>query len=76
MIVGHTNTLYEDPYWKAMLNFAVRRGCFKGNKPTQAGVSGPDGISRLEELYLFRRSKGGNQDVLASSMARMAMEGS
>lgn len=76
MIVGHSDTLFEDPYWKAMIHFAIRRGCFRGIPPARATEqTGMGGISRLEELFLMRSKGGSSQDVLASSVARLAMNG-
>jgi hypothetical protein len=75
IIIGHAETLYEDAYWKAMIQFAARRGCFKGKSPAKEGEAGPGGISRLEELFISKLKGGQSQDVLASSMARIAMSG-
>lgn len=75
IIVGHTKTLYEDAYWKAMIQFAIRRGCFKGEKPVQGEEAGLGGISRLEEIFIGKMKGGQSQDALASSMARIAMSG-
>jgi hypothetical protein len=82
--IGHMETLFGDPYWRSLINFAVRRGCFRGPKSENIeqddGVDG--GISRLEEAYISSVDDRGTdspdadtQNVLASSVARLAMDG-
>ena len=56
-----------------MIQFAIRRGCFKGEKAVQGEGAGLGGISRLEEMLIGKMKGGQSQDALASSMARIAV---
>lgn len=78
VVVGHVPTLWQDPYWRALLRFAVRRKAYRG--PAMEELSLPmdeddDGISKLEEALANTTVDSGSVDtgILAGSVARYAM---
>lgn len=81
IILGHVKTLYIDPCWRTLVNFAVRQGCYHGPPVNELGLEldPASGLSRLEESFMSRdvtlKGRKTAHDVLAGSVVRIALSG-
>jgi superfamily I DNA and/or RNA helicase len=77
IICGHVPTLHEDPHWRALIHFSIRRGCYKGLTLQEVGITvdATTGVGKLEEVYVEKHgSLTQGEDTLAGSMARVVLE--
>lgn len=75
MVIGNMQILYADPYWRSLIRFAVRRGAYEGPEMQTLGMHDDAGVlvSKLEENFINRNSLTSNGDIVAGSVARMAL---
>lgn len=68
VIIGDVPTLHQDPFWRALIQFAVRRSCYKGPSMSHFGLITPPApiISILEENFAKRETD--SKDALQSEM--------
>lgn len=76
IVIGHMPTLHQDPFWRSMIDFSIRRNCYKGELPVQRELTGK--IGKLEELFVNASNgddkESSESEILAGSVARVALQ--